>query len=106
MNYEEVKAKHPDWNWAEAEEVSSDDLEAAAEMFDKLKSGEMKPLPPELKKELEHKKLCQKIHERITFANAGHIFREKPVKTDFVLPEEFSGRDLKRAKKLMKGRKK
>jgi len=34
--YGKLKEKHPDWNWKEAEEVSDDDLQAAAEYFDKL----------------------------------------------------------------------
>lgn len=36
MNYEELKAKHPDWNWAEAEEINEEDLEAAADMYDRI----------------------------------------------------------------------
>jgi hypothetical protein len=36
MNYEELKKKHPDWNWEEAEEASSEELEAAADLYDNL----------------------------------------------------------------------
>ena len=43
MTYEELKAKHPELNWSEAEEINEDDVQAAAELFDKLKS-EKKPV--------------------------------------------------------------
>lgn len=36
MTFEEVKAKNPDLNWKEAEEVSQEDLEAAASLLDHL----------------------------------------------------------------------
>lgn len=36
MTYDELKKKHPDWNWEEAEDVHEEDLEAAAEYFDRL----------------------------------------------------------------------
>ena len=36
MNYEELKKRHPKLNWAEAEEASPEELEAAAELFDNL----------------------------------------------------------------------
>jgi len=36
MPYEELKLKHPDWNWQEAEEISEEDLEAATEYYDRL----------------------------------------------------------------------
>lgn len=39
MTYEELKAKHPDWNWDEAEEIFEthpDDIDAGAEYFDRL----------------------------------------------------------------------
>lgn len=36
MNYDELKKKHPELNWAEAEEVNPEDLEAAAELFDRI----------------------------------------------------------------------
>jgi len=34
--YNKLKAKYPDWNWDEADEASPEDLEAAAEYWDKL----------------------------------------------------------------------
>jgi len=34
--YSKLKEKHPNWNWQEVEEVSDDDLQAAAEYFDRL----------------------------------------------------------------------
>lgn len=37
-SYEEMKLRHPEWNWEEAEEVSDEDLEAAADYYDKLTS--------------------------------------------------------------------
>ncbi len=36
MTYDELKIKYPDLNWEEAEEASPEDLEAAAESFDRL----------------------------------------------------------------------
>jgi len=36
MNYDELKKKHPELNWAEAEDVNPEELEAAAELFDKI----------------------------------------------------------------------
>ena len=36
MTYEELKLKHPDLNWKEAEESSDDELEAASISFDRL----------------------------------------------------------------------
>jgi hypothetical protein len=40
VTYEELKAKHPDWNWDEAEEQDNDNLDAAADLFDSIKNGE------------------------------------------------------------------
>ena len=34
MTYEELKNKYPELNWIEAEEVTNDDLETAAIIFD------------------------------------------------------------------------
>jgi hypothetical protein len=36
MNYDELKKKHPELNWAEAENADPEELEAAAELFDKI----------------------------------------------------------------------
>lgn len=36
MNYDELKKKHPELNWAEAEEADPEELEAAAELFDRI----------------------------------------------------------------------
>lgn len=36
MNYDELKKKHPELNWAEAENADPEDLEAAAELFDRI----------------------------------------------------------------------
>lgn len=36
MTYDKIKNKYPDWNWDEADEISEEDLEAAANLFDKL----------------------------------------------------------------------
>ena len=39
-SYEDLKLRHPEWNWEEAEmEISDDDLEAAADHFDRISSG-------------------------------------------------------------------
>ncbi len=37
--YEKLKTRHPELNWVEAEEQSDEDLEAAAELYDKIKNG-------------------------------------------------------------------
>ena len=34
--FEKFKAKHPELNWEEAEEIGPEDLEAAAECWDRL----------------------------------------------------------------------
>lgn len=34
MSYDELKSKYPDLNWSEADEVSQEDLEAAAQKLD------------------------------------------------------------------------
>ena len=36
MTYDELKIKYPDLNWKGADEASPEDLEAAAEYWDKL----------------------------------------------------------------------
>jgi len=36
--YERAKTLHPEWNWAEADEIEDEDLEAASNYFDDLKS--------------------------------------------------------------------
>lgn len=36
MNYDELKKKHPELNWAEAENTDPKELEAAAELFDRM----------------------------------------------------------------------
>ena len=36
MSYEDYKKKYPDLNWQEAEEICSEDLEAASDMIDRL----------------------------------------------------------------------
>ena len=39
MSYEDLKNKHPELNWSEAEnEIDDSDLGAASDMFDKLVS--------------------------------------------------------------------
>jgi len=39
MSYEDLKNKHPELNWSEAEnEIDDSDLDAASDMFDKLVS--------------------------------------------------------------------
>lgn len=64
----------------------------------------MKPLTPEMKEVLQKQKLNAQIREKIERANNSHkVFR---LKVDHVLLEDFTGKDLKRAKKLIKGRKK
>jgi len=35
-SYDKLKNKYPDWNWEGADEASPEDLEAAAEYFDRL----------------------------------------------------------------------
>lgn len=37
---EDLKSKYPDLNWKEADEVSDEDLDAAADMFDRLKESD------------------------------------------------------------------
>jgi len=36
MTYKKLKAKHPDWNWAETEEIHKENLQAAADMFNRI----------------------------------------------------------------------
>ena len=36
MTYEQLKVKHPDLNWDEAEEISEDDLQAASNKLDEI----------------------------------------------------------------------
>lgn len=38
--YDKLKMAHPEWNWAEAEEVDQEDLEAAAEYYDRMSQNE------------------------------------------------------------------
>jgi len=38
--YDRLKKKYPDLNWNELHEIDPDDIEAAAELYDKLKSEE------------------------------------------------------------------
>jgi len=67
----------------------------------------MKPLPKELKKKLQEQEEIRAIYKKIH--PDGMIrtkFPEPKNRNVLILPEEFTGRDLKRAKKLMKGRKK
>ena len=35
--YEELKLKHPELNWNEADDVFEENLEAAAELYDRIK---------------------------------------------------------------------
>jgi len=65
-------------------------------------------LTPEMKAEIQKKKDIAIIYEKTKVRNdSKRIFRTapKPSQVKFVLPEEFTGRDLKRAKKLIKKRK-
>lgn len=36
MTYEDMKIKHPDWNWQEAEEITEEDLLASVEYYDMM----------------------------------------------------------------------
>ena len=38
--YDKLKMAHPEWNWAEAEEIDPEDLEAAAEYYDRMSQNE------------------------------------------------------------------
>ena len=62
----------------------------------------IKPLTPEMKKELAEKKLIsiidQKIHPYTLMRTKFPPSRKKAI----VLPEGFTGRDLKRVKRLMR----
>ena len=41
-SYEELKLRHPEWNWEEAEnEISDDDLEAASDFYDRIRDEEV-----------------------------------------------------------------
>lgn len=65
-------------------------------------------LTPEMKAEIQKKKDIAIIHEKLQVRDdTGRLIRTapKPSQVRFVLPEEFSGRDLKRAKKLIRKRK-
>ncbi len=36
MNYEDLKRKYPELNWKEAEEIDEEDLQAAADLLDRM----------------------------------------------------------------------
>jgi len=40
-SYENLKKKYPNWNWSEAEEISNDDLDAAAIYFDRIANKDL-----------------------------------------------------------------
>lgn len=65
-------------------------------------------LTPEMKAEIQRKKDIAIIHEKLQVRDdSNRMFRTapKPSQVRFVLPEEFTGKDLKRAKKLIRKRK-
>ena len=64
----------------------------------------VKPMPDKMKYELALRRLNHEIYEKI-HARVRTKFPEPKGKTILMLPEDFTGKDLKRAKKLMKGRK-
>lgn len=63
----------------------------------------VKPMPPEMKRALERRRLAEEVNGKI---NAQIVFRTKfaePKNRDtLILPENFTGSDLKRAKTLIK----
>lgn len=61
---------------------------------------------PEMKVEIQRKKDASFISEKIKQDKAPHkALPSAGKKVRFVLPDEFSGKDLKRAKKLIKKKK-
>ena len=66
----------------------------------------MKKLTPRMKEKLEKQKLTREIYEKI---HPNHLSRTKfsePKKVPLILPEDFTGKDLKAVKRLMKQREK
>jgi len=62
----------------------------------------MNVLTPEMKADLQRKKEIEEIHEKLKMRNPS-VFRTTPLKKGYmILPEDFTGKDLKRAKKLMR----
>ena len=62
----------------------------------------IKTMTPEMKELLRKKQEAQKVRELL---HPGKFSRKKfhaPDKTPVILPEDFTGRDLKTAKRLMK----
>jgi len=71
MNYDELKKKHPELNWAEAEDVDPEELEAAAELFDSI----AKQKRQEYINSLVPKKFTGPIHPSKTRLNLGPGFK-------------------------------
>jgi len=66
----------------------------------------VKPMPKEMKEKLQKERLIHEIRERIIPDKAYRTKFPEPKKVPLILPEDFTGTDLKRTKKLMKGHKK
>jgi hypothetical protein len=63
----------------------------------------MKPMTEQMKEELQQRRLSREIYAKI-HAKRRTKFPKLKRKT-WILPEEFTGKDLKYAKKLMKKQK-
>ena len=65
----------------------------------------MKTLTPKMKTRLQREKEVREIYEKLHPKTMVRTKFYPPKNKDvLILPEDFSGKDLKRAKKLMRGR--
>ena len=62
----------------------------------------IKPMPPAMKEKLEKARLAQEVNEKIRLKSIKRKKFHAPNSTPVILPEDFTGRDLKKAIKLVK----
>jgi len=62
----------------------------------------IKTMPPRMKEKLEKARLAQEVNEKIRLGRMKRTKFHSSNSTPVILPEDFTGRDLKRAIKLVK----
>jgi hypothetical protein len=62
----------------------------------------IKSMPPRMKEKLEKARLAQEVNEKIRLGRMKRTKFHSSNSTPVILPEDFTGRDLKRAIKLVK----